>query len=770
MDVTVINENNVEVSIDPPETIVVEVDQGKAGRGIASVTYQPDGTVYYLEITYTDGTTELVGPIPVDEPATITQYYIKASAAITKGDLVMFTGAVGASGVLQGAPAAAGLAEGLVVMGIAAETMATNGFGYVTAFGLVQGINTTGSAVGETWATGDILYYNPAYVGKLTKVRPTSPAEVVVVAAVTNANAGNGSLFVRVSFYPKLTELSDVYAVSPANNDLLQWSTANNRWQKTTNLVTGGTISETVGGTVYPVASQYDIGTDPNQIPLNQYLGNLAYQDAGSIAGNVVIGGTVTSAGITSTGPSVISVNSTSDALRITQTGTGNALVVEDSANPDSSPFVVDASGNVVLGNTTATTIYGFSPQLQVLSAGNGYQLNSSYRADAFSNILTIAHSRNATIGSHTVLQSGDETGAVAFAGSDGTAFIRAAQITAVVDGTPGTNDMPGRLVFSTTADGASSPTERMRIDSAGSVGIGTTSFSGYSLLVSKSLTGTVSPTGIGSQGQVQSDATSSATYFRTSATTAASAFTLTSLRHYYANQSTIGAGSTVTNQFGFLAESTLTGATNNYGFYSNIASGTGRWNFYAGGTAANYFAGQTQVACSLPTGSNANLTVGNRLDISDTSNNTDVITLDWSANTARLRITQWSGTYRDLEIHAGGAQRLRIATDGNVTFKNAITETVATLGTSGTIALNPANGTIQTCAASATVTFTDSLSAGQSVTLMLTGGSTYTINWPTATWVTASGNAAPTLTAADTVVFWKVSTTLYAAYVGSYV
>jgi hypothetical protein len=60
--------------------------------------------------------------------------------------------------------------------------------------------------------------------------------------------------------------------------------------------------------------------------------------------------------------------------------------------------------------------------------------------------------------------------GAVAFTGSDGTAFIQAARIEATVDGTPGTNDMPGRLVFSTTADGASAPTERARIDSSGNL------------------------------------------------------------------------------------------------------------------------------------------------------------------------------------------------------------------------------------------------------------------------------------------------------------
>ena len=96
-------------------------------------------------------------------------------------------------------------------------------------------------------------------------------------------------------------------------------------------------------------------------------------------------------------------------------------------------------------------------------------------------------------------------------------------------------------------------------------------------------------------------------------------------------------------------------------------------------------------------------------------------------------------------------------------------TETVYSLGTSGSQALNPANGTIQTCAAAGTTTFTDSLSAGQSIVLMLTNGSTYTINWPTITWVGPNGNTAPTLNAANTIVFWKVSTTLYGAVVGKY-
>lgn len=81
---------------------------------------------------------------------------------------------------------------------------------------------------------------------------------------------------------------------------------------------------------------------------------------------------------------------------------------------------------------------------------------------------------------------------------------------------------------------------------------------------------------------------------FYSTPSTAASAFTLGTMFHYIATQGTIGAGSAITNQFGFYVANNLTGATNNYGFYSNIPSGTNRWNFYANGTAANYFGGAT--------------------------------------------------------------------------------------------------------------------------------------------------------------------------------
>lgn len=72
---------------------------------------------------------------------------------------------------------------------------------------------------------------------------------------------------------------------------------------------------------------------------------------------------------------------------------------------------------------------------------------------------FTMARSRGATVGAHTIVANGDSLGRVSAAGSDGTQFTEAARIQFVVDGTPGVNDMPGRIEFQTTPDGASVPT-----------------------------------------------------------------------------------------------------------------------------------------------------------------------------------------------------------------------------------------------------------------------------------------------------------------------
>lgn len=188
--------------------------------------------------------------------------------------------------------------------------------------------------------------------------------------------------------------------------------------------------------------------------------------------------------------PAVVDVNSSSTALRVTQTGSGNALVVEDSANPDATPFVVDASGRAIAGHTSAIAPDGASPSVFPLIQSHATSAVSQIASYSWTNTggnaagFITAKSRGTSIGTRGAVANADSIGKIEFTGDDGTNFVLAASIDAEVDGTPGTNDMPGRLKFSTTADGASVPTERMRISSSGNVGIGTTSSSTDARLV----------------------------------------------------------------------------------------------------------------------------------------------------------------------------------------------------------------------------------------------------------------------------------------------
>jgi hypothetical protein len=138
----------------------------------------------------------------------------------------------------------------------------------------------------------------------------------------------------------------------------------------------------------------------------------------------------------------------------------------------------------------------------------------------------------------------------------------------------------------------------RMVLDTSGNVGIGGTAPAYVKFYLSGTYPTSINVTQVvRADGTIPSGSTSSASIFQSVPTTQAASFTLPSLSHFNATQASFGAGSTVTSQYGFVAESTLTGATNNYGFYSSIAAGTNRWNFYAAGTARNYFAGGVEDA-----------------------------------------------------------------------------------------------------------------------------------------------------------------------------
>ena len=118
------------------------------------------------------------------------------------------------------------------------------------------------------------------------------------------------------------------------------------------------------------------------------------------------------------------------------------------------------------------------------------------------------------------------------------------------------------------------------------------------------------------------------------------------------------------------------------------------------------------------------------------------------------------------IRSNTASANRLSIDSSGTLITHHNIREQIYNL--TGT-EINPVNGSVQYKTLAANTTFTESLSDGDSVILRISGGNTYTVTWPTMTWVTSAGNAAPTLGGSDVVVLWQESSTVYGAYVGSY-
>jgi hypothetical protein len=156
-----------------------------------------------------------------------------------------------------------------------------------------------------------------------------------------------------------------------------------------------------------------------------------------------------------------------------TRTGSGSYFQVDVNGSERAR---IDSSGRLLVGTSTARqTGGGFTAQSQIEGAGtvsaSSLTITSNRSTDDLGPRLNFARSKGGAIGSNTIVDADAEYGGIYFFGADGSDTDSiGAQISAYVDGTPGANDMPGRLVFSTTADGASSPTERMRITSDGVV------------------------------------------------------------------------------------------------------------------------------------------------------------------------------------------------------------------------------------------------------------------------------------------------------------
>ena len=140
-----------------------------------------------------------------------------------------------------------------------------------------------------------------------------------------------------------------------------------------------------------------------------------------------------------------------------------------DGASSSSNRLTIDKDGDVFMGNLA----YNEGNAFNVVS--NTYDGIGVYRhsADASTPLLAFGKSRGTSGGSTTVVQNDDYLGRIAFKGADGDQMHVGAAIDCQVDTTPGNNDMPARVVFSTVPNGSSTLAERLRINSSGNVSIG---------------------------------------------------------------------------------------------------------------------------------------------------------------------------------------------------------------------------------------------------------------------------------------------------------
>jgi len=146
------------------------------------------------------------------------------------------------------------------------------------------------------------------------------------------------------------------------------------------------------------------------------------------------------------------------------QEGTSGVTFYNNSNNAEHAR--IDSSGRLLVGTSTSRSVGTISARFQV----EGFTT-----AESSINVVNNRDSadppniRFGKIRSNGAVVNNDILGQLAFCGHDGTDLdTNGAYILAYVDGTPGANDLPTRLVFSTTADGANSPTERLRITNAG--------------------------------------------------------------------------------------------------------------------------------------------------------------------------------------------------------------------------------------------------------------------------------------------------------------
>ena len=358
-------------------------------------------------------------------------------------------------------------------------------------------VGTNGQVLRANSATATGLEYGADFVGTVTTVTSSTAALTVATATTTPAltvRAATTSVDGIVQLSDSTGTTSSVLAATPtavkSAYDLAALALPAAGGTVTGELLIGsaGTLvfeggtsdgNETTLAVADPTADRTI--TLPNQTGTVLVSGNASIVNA-DVNASAAIAGTKVSPDFGS--QTVVTTGVFSHALgaaatpSITFTGDTNTGIYSPAA--DTLAFAeggveamrIDSSGRLLVGTSTGRnvgTVNQSRIQIETTQYAGLSIVNNT--TDTGPALLALAKSRGASVGATNLVQVNDNLGVIAFSGADGTDVETiAAEITCAVDGTPGANDMPGRLVFSTTADGAATSTERMRIKSTGTI------------------------------------------------------------------------------------------------------------------------------------------------------------------------------------------------------------------------------------------------------------------------------------------------------------